>query len=67
MEAVISHTTVRERYALQMARGGPDLTLIDWRFVRAVRHEDSAVAPASFSQLQLQDGGWWRAVSMRLG
>ena len=60
-------TTGRERYALRMARGGPDLTSIDWRFVRAVRHEDSAVAPAASSPLSLQDGGWRRAVSMRLG
>ena len=61
------HTTGPERYALHMARGGPDLTSIDWRFVRAVRPEDSAVAPAASSLLLLQDGGWWRAVSMRLG
>ena len=45
------HTTGPERYALHMARVGPDLTSIDWRFVRAVRPEDSAVAPAASSLL----------------
>ena len=41
------HTTGPERYALHMARKGPDLTLNDWRFVKAVRPEHSAVAPAA--------------------
>ena len=50
-------TTGRERYALHMARGGPHLTSIDRRFVRAVRPEDSAVNLAASSLLKLHDGG----------
>jgi hypothetical protein len=34
---------------------GPHLTLIDWSFVRAVRTDDSAVAPLTPSPLSLQD------------
>ncbi len=33
----------------------PHLTSIDWRFVRAVRPDDSAVAPSAPSSLRLQD------------
>jgi hypothetical protein len=33
----------------------PHLTSIDWRFVRAVRPDDSAVAPSAPSPLRLQD------------
>ena len=43
---------------MHMARKGPDLTLNDWRFVRAVRPEDSAVAPAALRLFILQDGVW---------
>jgi hypothetical protein len=32
----------------------PHLMLIDWRFARAVRHDDSAVAPSAPSPLSLQ-------------
>jgi hypothetical protein len=33
----------------------PHLTSIDWSFIRAVRHDDSAVAPSVLSPFQLRD------------